>query len=122
MLGTRNSFQVDDFCTRGRHENLEVYYNSQTYCGLPRQSIGTNFDRMILFKQTLGDIQTIYYDIGAHDKLYSDFKEICLTKWVKYLTILVFIWLKTKMKVNVVFSMKAKTHILNAFVKVNFFD
>ena len=39
MLGARNSSQIDEFFTRLRHEDLDVYYISQNYFGLPRQSI-----------------------------------------------------------------------------------
>ena len=31
LLGTRNSSQIDQFFTRGRHEDLDVYYISQSY-------------------------------------------------------------------------------------------
>ena len=65
MLGVRNSSQIDEFFTRGRHEDLNVYYTSQSYFGLPRQSIRNNSDRLILFKQTLRDVQSMYFDIGA---------------------------------------------------------
>ena len=64
MLGDRNSPQEDEFFTRGRHEDLDVYYFSQSYFCLPRQSIRNNSDLLILFKQTLGDVQSMYYDIG----------------------------------------------------------
>ena len=30
MLGFRNSFQIDEFFTRGRHEDSDVYYISQS--------------------------------------------------------------------------------------------
>ena len=53
MLGARNCSQIDEFFTRGRHENLDVYYISQSFFLLPRQSITNNSDRLILFKQTL---------------------------------------------------------------------
>ena len=77
MLGAKNSYQIDEFFTRGRHENLDVYYISQSYFGLPRQSIRNNSDRLILFKQTLRDVQSMYYDIGAYDMKYDEFKEMC---------------------------------------------
>ena len=67
MLGAKNSSQIDEFFTRGRHENLDVYFISQSYFGLPRQSIRNNSDRLILFKQTLRDVQSMFYDIGAYD-------------------------------------------------------
>ena len=44
MLGSKNSSQIDEFFTRGRHEDIDVYYISQSYFGLPRQSIRNNSD------------------------------------------------------------------------------
>ena len=77
MLGARNSSQIDEFFTRGRHEDLDVYYISQSYFALPRQSIRNNSDILILFKQTLRDVQSMYYDIGAYDMNYDEFKLMC---------------------------------------------
>ena len=81
MLGARNSSQIDEFFTRGRHEDLDVYYISQSYFALPRQSIRNNSDILILFKQTLRDVQSLYYDIGAYDMKYDEFKEMCHKAW-----------------------------------------
>ena len=81
MLGAKNSSQIDEFFKRGRHEDLDVYYISQSYFGLPRQSIRNNSDRLILFKQTLRDVQGMYYDIGAYDMNYDEFKEMCHKAW-----------------------------------------
>ena len=81
MLGAKNSSQIDEFFTRGRHEDLDVYYISQSYFGLPRQSIRNNSDRLILFKQTLRDVQSMYHDIGAFDMIYDEFKEMCRVAW-----------------------------------------
>ena len=81
MLGSRNSSQIGEFFTRGRHEDLDVYYNSRSYFALPRQSIRTNSDKLILFKQTLRDVQSMYYDIGAYDKKYGEVKKTCHEAW-----------------------------------------
>ena len=81
MLGTRKRSQIDEFFTRGRHEVLDVYYISQSYFALPRQSIRNNSDRLILFKQTLRVVQSIYYDIGAYDMDYDEFKQMCHKTW-----------------------------------------
>ena len=81
MLGAKNSSQIDEFFTRGRHEGLDVYYISQSYFALPRQTIRNNSDRLILFKQTLRDVQSMYYDIGAYDMKYNEFKEMCHKAW-----------------------------------------
>ena len=95
MLGARNSSQIDDFYTRGRHENLEVYYISQSCFGLPRESIRNNSDRLILFKQTLRDVQSMYYDIGTYDMLYSEFK-MCRKAWGEKFKYLCFDMTKNK--------------------------
>ena len=81
MLGARNSSQKDEFFTRGRHEDLDVYYISQSYFASPRQSIRNNSDRLLLFKQTLRYVQSMYHDIGAFDMIYDEFKEMCRVAW-----------------------------------------
>ena len=81
MLGGKNSSQIDEFFTRGRHEDLDVYYISQSYFALPRQSIRNNSDRLILFKQTIRDVQSMYFDIGAYDMNYVEFKQMCHKAW-----------------------------------------
>ena len=90
MLGAENSSLIDEFFTRGRHEDLDVYCIIQSYFALPRQSIGNNSDRLILFKKTLRDVQSVYYDIGAHYMIYDEFKQMCHKAWderFKYLCI-----------------------------------
>ena len=81
MLGARNSSQTDDFFTRGRHEDLDVFYISHNCFALPRQSIRNNSDRIILIKQALRDVQSMYYDIGAYDLKYDEFKGMCYKAW-----------------------------------------
>ena len=81
MLGAEKSSQIDEFFTRGRHEDLDVYHISQSYFASPRQSITKNRDRLILFKPTLRDVQSLYQDIGAFDMNYDEFKEMCRVAW-----------------------------------------
>ena len=81
MLRAGNSSQIIEFYTRGRHEDLSIFYVSQSFFGLPRQSIRNNSDRIILFKQTLRDVQIMYYDIVAYDMKYDEFKEKCHKAW-----------------------------------------
>ena len=42
MLGARNSSQKMIFFTRRRHEYLDVYFNSQSYFGIPKQNFRNN--------------------------------------------------------------------------------
>ena len=81
MLGAKNISQIDESFTRGRHEDLDDYYISQSYFALPRQSNRNNSDRLLLFKQTLRDVQSMYHDIGALDMIYDEFKEMCRVAW-----------------------------------------
>ena len=81
MLGAKNTSQIDEFFTRGRLEDLDVYYISQSCFALPRQSIRNNSDRLILFKQTLRDVQSMYLDNGAFDMIYDEFEEMCRVAW-----------------------------------------
>ena len=55
-----------------------------------------------MFERTLTDVQSMYYDIGAYDMKYDEFKELC-EPGVRNLIISVLIWLKTKKKVYIVF-------------------
>ena len=122
LLGARNSSQIDEFLTRGRHEALDFYYISQSYFASPRQGIRNNSDRLILFKQTLRGVQSMYYDIGAYDMKYDEFKEMCHKVWSESINYLCINMTKNKMKVNIVFSTKIKPHLLNVFLKVNLFE
>ena len=81
MLAAGNSSQINEILTRGRHESLTVFLNSQSYFALPRQSFRNNSDRLILFKQTLRDVQSMYYDIGAYGKKYDELKKMCHRTW-----------------------------------------
>ena len=60
------------------------------------------------------------YDIGAYDMNYDEFKEMCYKAWSERFNYLC-IDMAKKMKVNIVFSMKVKPHILIVFLKLNLF-
>ena len=77
MSGARNSSQTDEFFTRGRNEALDVYYISQSYFGLPTRSSRNNGHRLILFKQTSGDVESMYKDIAGYDMADCEIKEMC---------------------------------------------
>ena len=36
-----------------------------------------------MFKQTLRDVQSMYFDIGAYDMNYDEFKQMCHKAWVE---------------------------------------
>ena len=67
MLGARNGCQIVEFFTRRRQKALNACLISQRYFILPRQSIRNNSDRILLPKQTLGDVESLYKDTGCYD-------------------------------------------------------
>ena len=69
------------FFTKGRHNDLDVYYLSQSYFDSPKKTIENNSNVMILFLQTLKDIEHIYRDIAGFDMSYDEFKELCREAW-----------------------------------------
>ena len=122
MLGAKNSFQIDEFFTRGRHEDLDVYYISQSYFALPRQSIRNNSDRLILFKQTLRDVQSMYYDIGAYDMKYNEFKEMCHKAWNEEYNYLCIDMTKNKNEGKYCIFNESKTTYIECICETNPFD
>ena len=81
ILGSSNSRFIDQFFIRGRHNNLDIYYLSQSYFDLPKRTIRNNSNKIILFNQTLKDIDHIYRDVAGYDMNYDEFKELCRKTW-----------------------------------------
>ena len=86
-----------------------------------RQSIRTNIDRIILFKQTLRDVESMCKDTGGYDMKYDEFKEMCRKAWGERCNYLRMVMTK-KLVVNIVYSMRSKTHTWNAFLKLQLAD
>ena len=122
MLGARNSSQIDELFTRGRHENLDVYYISQSYFALSRQSIRNISDRLILFKQTLRDVQNMYYDIGAYDMKYDEYEELCHKAWDENINYLRFDMSKNKNEVKYRIFNESKPTYIDCIPETNPFD
>ena len=81
VLGSSNSRFIDQFFIRGRHNNLDIYYLSQSYFDLPKRTIRNNSNKIILVNQTLKDIELIYRDVAGYDMNYDEFKDLCRKSW-----------------------------------------
>ena len=81
FLGSSNSRFIDEFFIRGRHNNLDIYYLSQSYFDLPKRTIRNNSKKVFLFNQTLKDIEHIYRDVAGYDMNYDEYKELCRKSW-----------------------------------------
>ena len=77
ILGSSNNRFIDQFFIRGRHNKLDFYYLSQSYFDLPKRTIRSNSNKILLFNQTLKDIEHIYRDVAGYDMNYDEFKELC---------------------------------------------
>ena len=81
ILGSSNSRFIDQFFIRERHNNLDIFYLSQSYFDLPKRTIRNNNNKIILFNQTLKDIEHIYRDVAGYDMNYDEFKDLCRKSW-----------------------------------------
>ena len=68
------------YFTRGRHSNCDVFYISQNYFTLPRNSVRENSNLIILFQQNTKSVEHIYRD-HCSDIPYEEFKKLCDSIW-----------------------------------------
>ena len=122
IVGSSNSRFIDQFFIRGRHNNLDIYYLSQSYFNLSKRTIRNKSNRIILFNKTLKDIEHIYRDVAGYDMTYDEFKELCRKSWDEDYNCLYIDRTKKEIKENIVFLMKAKKHIWKQHLRQNFFD
>ena len=111
ILGSSNSRFIDQFFIRGRHNNLDIYYLSQSYFDLPKRTIRNNSNKIILFSQTLEDIEHVYRDVAGYDMNYDEFKELCRKSWDEDYNYLCIDRFKKRDRGNIVFVMKTEKHI-----------
>ena len=81
MLLSKQGSNIDLFSTRGRHRNFDIYYISQFYFNLPKNTIRTKSNIFILFKQTLRDIILLFQDIAGLDINLGEWKQFCRKTW-----------------------------------------
>ena len=81
MLGSKEAEDIDAFFTRGRHQNLDIYYISQSWYQLPKNTIRNNCRRILMFPQTLKDISMIYNDISGVHMSFLERRDFCRDGW-----------------------------------------
>ena len=72
---------IDPFFTRGRHKLCDVYCLCQSYFDAPKKTVTNNSKIIILFQQTLKDVEHIHRDIAGFDMSYEEFKSLCREAW-----------------------------------------
>ena len=76
-----NQKLIDPFFTRGRHKSCDVYYLCQSYFDAPKKTVRNNSKIIILFQQTLKDVEHIHRDTSGFDMSYEEFKSLCREAW-----------------------------------------
>ena len=80
MLGPQN--KVEAYFTRGRHNNIDVIYITQSYFRLPRQTIRENGNLFMFFLQDRKNLVHIFNDHCAGDGIPFDiFCKFCNDVW-----------------------------------------
>ena len=76
-----NQKLIDPFFIRGRHKSCDVYYLCQSYFDAPKKTVRNNSNIIILFQQTLKDVEHIHRDISGFNMSYEEFKCLCREAW-----------------------------------------
>ena len=77
MLLSKPESNIDLFFTRGRHQNIDIYYISQSCFLLPKNTIRKNSNVIILIEQTLRDIILLFPDIAGLDMILEEWNQLC---------------------------------------------
>ena len=83
MLGTKQARDIDQFFCRGRHNNINIYYLSQSWYSLPKNTIRNNSSVLCIVSQTKADMQSLHRDVAGLDMSYQDWLELCREAWSK---------------------------------------
>ena len=81
MLLSEQESNIDLFFTRGRHNNIDIYYVSQSFFPPPKITIRNNSNIIILFKRTLRDIILLSQNISGLDIKLEKWKQFCRKAW-----------------------------------------
>lgn len=74
---------VRSYFSRGRHNQVDVFYLAQSFARVPKQLLRDNSNFIILFKQDETNLKHVYMDHCSGDMKYSEFKDFCTTCWSK---------------------------------------
>ncbi len=80
MLGPQNN--VEAYFTRGRYNNIDVFYITQSYFRLPRQTIRENSNIFMFFMQDRKNLAHIFSDHCSGDGIpFEIFSKFCNDVW-----------------------------------------
>ena len=77
MLQSKQASNTNLFFKERGHKNIDIYYISQCYFLLPKNTIRNNSNIFILFIQTLGDIILLFFDSAGLNMNHEKWKQLC---------------------------------------------
>ena len=80
MLLSKQESNIDLFFTRGRHNNIDIFYISRSFFQFPKNTIRNISRKIVLFKQTLRDT-LLFHDIAGLDMNLEEWKQLCRKAW-----------------------------------------
>ena len=85
IMTDKNQSKPGAFFTRSRHNNIDCIYISQNYYRLPRHTIRTNSNFLVLFNLDPRDTDQLYRDSGSSVdfKDINTFRQLCQKAWSK---------------------------------------
>ena len=81
MLLLKQASNFDLFFKRELHNNIDIYYISQSNFQLSKNTIRNNSINNTSFKQTLRDIILIVHDIAGLDMKVQEWKQLRRKAW-----------------------------------------
>ena len=108
----KNQSAPGAFFTRSRHNNIDCIYISQNYYHLPRHTIRSNSNFLILFNLDPVDTDHLYRDSGASVdfKDINKFRQLCERAWSKKYGYLVIDKSKTDLDQKYRFQLELETN------------
>lgn len=81
VINRKNQDAMKSYFTRGRHNNISIFYLSQSFFALDRRSIRMNCNFLILFRLSNIDIEHLHRDRIEMDMDLKEFKAFCKEGW-----------------------------------------
>ena len=81
MLLSKQESNINLFFTRGRHDNIDIYYICQSYFHLPKNTIRKFSNITIFLKQTPRGIILLFHDVAGLDMNLEEWKQLCRKAW-----------------------------------------
>lgn len=72
---------ITSYFSRGRHNDIDVLYLSQSYSKIPKQLVRDNTNFLMIFRQDERNLRHIFHDHVTPDIDFSQFKLLCDKAW-----------------------------------------